>query len=451
MAEKKEKEAEEAKKLEPKVTREEVGPCKLKLTVEVSAAKVQERVDDRYKELNENLALPGFRKGHAPRKLLERKFGKSVRDDLKISLLNDSFEEAKEEGKIEPVGEPDLDVDALSVSEGEPFKYDVTLEVMPEIEVKDYKSIEIQKASIEVTDEEIDKTIEATREQRAEWVPAKDGKATLGDQIIGDFTLTHEEKQVDASENVQIELTPNIMLYQKKLEGFHKELEGKKKGATVSTKVTMPEDHANKEVAGKECALTVKIKSIKRKRLPPVDAKFFKSLDVDDEAELRDFMRKQVRRAKESDATTQMKDQIMDKIIEANSFVVPDGLAAEAEKQMADRLRSNYMLHGVPKEKLEKELEDQGTKVRDLGIKALRGQMILEAIANKERIFVTEGMLEERIGQMSQQYEMRPDEMRAYLEQQNLLASMRREYRAELTREFLLEQAKIAEPATKKS
>lgn len=437
---------EERKKLEPTVTREEVGPCKVKLTISVPEPKVRELIDGQYQELNDSVALPGFRRGHAPRKLMERKFGKKVLDDLKVTLLTDSFDEAKEQVKIEPVGEPDLDVETISVKEGEPFSYTVTVEVMPEIEVKDYAGLELEKPPIEVKKEDIEGAIDTLREQRAEWTPIEGKeKAAIGDQVIGDFTLLDGDQTVDTSENVQLELTPNILLYNQKLSDFHTSVEGKQAGDAVEVKVTLPDNHPTH--AGKACSLKVGLKSVKRKRLPPVDEKFLKSMDVDDEEELHELVGKQVRRSKETQQREAMKDQIMEKLIAANAFILPEALQKEAEHRMAERLRANYMMHGVPEERLKKELEEQGAKVRELGIKALRGQMILESIAARERIFVTEGMLEEKIGQMAQAYGMRPDEMRAYLDQEGMIATMRREYRAELVRDFLLEKARIAEPA----
>lgn len=435
---------EEKKKLQPKISSEEVGPCKVKLTIEVSAAKVQELIDGKYQELSDNVALPGFRKGHAPRKLLERKFGKSVLDDMKVTLLTDSFDEAKEEAKLEPVGEPELDVDSLSVKLGESFRYEVTIEVMPKIEVKDYTGIELTRPAVEITDADIDAAIESVREQRAEWAPLKEGEtATLGDQIIGDFRLLADGTAIDQSENVQIELTKSVMLYQQKIDGFDERLTGKRPGETVTFDVTLPADHPT--LAGKAAVLEASLKSIKRKVLPPIDEKLFKALDVDDAAEMRELLGKQVRRSKESEVKEQLKDQLMEKLIEANAFTVPAALQKEAESRMTERLKANYLMHGVPEDRIAQEIEQQGAKVRELGVKALRGQLLLEAVAAKERIFVTEGMMEEKIGQMAQAYESRPDEMRAYLEAQGMLPSLRREYRAELTRDFLLQKAKIAD------
>ena len=109
----------EERKLEPKAETEEIGPCKLKVRIEISREKVQERIDEKYRDLNNSVALPGFRKGHAPRNLLERKFGKAILDDLKGELLADSFEEVREEKKLEPVGEPDIDAEKLALREGE--------------------------------------------------------------------------------------------------------------------------------------------------------------------------------------------------------------------------------------------------------------------------------------------------------------------------------------------
>ena len=126
----------EEKKFSPTSEVKEVGPCKIQLRIEVSAERIKEEIDHKYKDLNDSMALPGFRKGHAPRNVLERKFGKALLDDLKFELLSGSFEEVKEEKKLEPVGEPELEADKLVLEEGKPFVYEMKIEVRPTFEIK---------------------------------------------------------------------------------------------------------------------------------------------------------------------------------------------------------------------------------------------------------------------------------------------------------------------------
>src|SRR5881394_980932 len=176
----------EEKKFSPTADIKEVGPCKLQLRIEVSAARVKEEIDHKYKDLNETMALPGFRKGHAPRNVLERKFGKALLDDLKFKLLSGSFEEIKEEKKLEPVGEPELEPEKIVLEEGKAFVYEMKIEVRPTFEIKNYEGIKVAKAAVVVEDKDIDAVLKGFQESKAELVPAEDGIARESDQLTAD-------------------------------------------------------------------------------------------------------------------------------------------------------------------------------------------------------------------------------------------------------------------------
>src|SRR5687768_11146834 len=223
---------EEKKKLEPKADIAEVGPCKLKIKVEIAAAKVHERVEDEYKKLAQTAELPGFRKGHAPRPILERKFGKALLEDLKFELLSGSFDEVKEEQKLEPLGEPEIDVEKVEVKDNAPFSYEVTIEVKPKIDVKNYAGLKVKKAEAKVADADVEEHLKDLREEHAELVPT-DEAAAPGDQVIGDFELRAESGTKEKAENVALYLNDKIAFHGVELPEFHKALAGKKAGDTV--------------------------------------------------------------------------------------------------------------------------------------------------------------------------------------------------------------------------
>jgi trigger factor len=268
----------EERKLEPKFEVQDVGPCKIKISVEIAADKVKEVVEDKYAELNESVALPGFRKGKAPRNVLERKFGKALLDDVKVELLSASFDEVKEAKKLEPVGEPDVkDADKLAVEEGKPFAYEVTIEVRPTFEVKNYEGIKVLKPAVAVEEKDLEAVLRGILESKAELVPAEDGVAREGDQLIADFSLLVDGQSVDASEDNALFLTEDISFYGVELKEFHKAFAGKKAGDGVEYPVKLPADFAIKNHAGKDAVIKTTIKSLKRKQLPALDADFAKS------------------------------------------------------------------------------------------------------------------------------------------------------------------------------
>ena len=153
------------------------------------------------------MALPGFRKGHAPRNVLERKFGKALLDDLKFELLSGSFEEVKEEKKLEPVGEPELEPEKILLEEGKAFVYEMKIEVRPSFEIKNYEGIKVTKPAVTVEDKDIDAVLKGFQESKAELIPAEDNVAREGDQLTADSRSSWRESRSIQANNA-VFLTP---------------------------------------------------------------------------------------------------------------------------------------------------------------------------------------------------------------------------------------------------
>ena len=434
-------------KLEPKFELQDVGPCKIKIKVEIAADKVKELVEDKYRELNESVTLPGFRKGKSPRNVLERKFGKALLDDVKVEILSGSFEEVKEAKKLEPVGEPVVaDVEKLAVEEGKPFAYEVTIEVRPSIDVKNYEGIKVAKPAVAVDDKDLEAVLRGFQESKAELVPAEDGTAKEGDQLIADFLLLVDGQEADKAENSALFLNEDISFYGVELKEFHKAVAGRKAGETLDYPVKLPADFAVKAHAGKDAVIRTSIKSLKRKQFPEVDADFAKKhFDMDSVDELKEHVKKRVQKEKEARARAVMGEQIVEEIVKSNDFPMPEGLIESGAEEAMRRLHVDLAMKGTAEEEILKVLEKEKGQSKENMTKALKAHFILEHLAQKEKIFVTEDQVEERVGQIATQYGKWPHEMKAYLEEQGLLAQLRRSMREELVREFLLSKAVIEE------
>ncbi len=439
----------EKRKLEPKSTVEEVGPCKMKVDIEVSSEKVQEEIDEKYKELNDTTALPGFRKGHAPRALLERKFGKEILDKLKFELVNSSFMEMKEEKKLEPIGEPDVDLDKLTVEGGKAFSYEITMEVRPTLEIKEYTGLTATKPKIDVTDKDIDQVIENFRQSRAELVPAPDSTAKEGDQIICDFELFDGDNSLQKAENQALFLTQHISFFGAELKDFHKQVEGKKSGDSLEIKVTLPDTYPDKDHAGKEAILKAAIKGIKRKDLPELNEDFAKAFDCDTMEELREYLEKRILREKEEEAKHHMADQIVDDLVQKNDFPMPEGLVKSGTDEAIGRSRIEMMTRGMKEEEIEKKIESLGGESRDNMVKLLKTNFILDHIAETERIFVTEDQIEDRLQKLAAHHGIWPHELKAKMEEDGSMPQLRRQMRHDAVREFLLSKAKIEDAKEK--
>jgi len=436
----------EEKKFSPKSEVKEVGPCKLQIRVEVSAERVKEEIDHKYKDLNDSMALPGFRKGHAPRNVLERKFGKALLDDLKFELLSGSFDEVKEEKKLEPVGEPELEADKIAVEEGKPFVYEMKIEVRPTFEIKQYEGLKVERPPVTVEDKDVENVLKGFQESKAELLPAEDNIAREGDQLTADFTLVVDGKPVDTGENNAVFLTPDIQFFGKELPDFHKAVVGKKVGDSVDVPVKLPDDFADKAHAGKDAVIRTTVKGVKQKKLPPVDTEFAKKhFDMDTVDELKADVRKRIEREKEAAGRAQMGEKLVEDLVRANDFPMPEGLIQSGTEEALRRAQLDLAMKGVPEEEIQKVVEKDKTGSRENMAKALKAHFILEHLAQKEKIFVTEDQVEERVGQMAAQYGKWPHEMKAFLEERGLLSQLRRSMREELVKEFLLSKAVIEE------
>lgn len=434
---------EEQEKLEPKVDITEVGPCKVKVTIEIDAAKVKDRIEHKYKDINEKMAFPGFRPGKTPRTIIERKYGKSILEDVKFELLTQSFEEVKEAKKLDPLGEPELDAEKIAVKEGAAFAYDFTIEVKPSFEVKDYKGLKIAKPDTTVADKDVDDHLEKIREHKAELVPAEDG-AKEKDAIVADFELVVDGKTHDKSENNQVNLMPDISFYGRELPDFHKAILGKKAGDVVEYPIDLPENFRHKEIAGRKGTIRSTLRSVKRRQLPELNAEFAKTFDLDSVDELKADVRKQLTKQKEREAKDKMGDDLLAMVGKANAFKLPEGYVKAQTEAAERRVKVELLMHGTPEDKLEEEakkhLEGSQEKVEN----AIREELIVEQIAAKEKIFVVEDEVEEQIFKMAQSTGEEVAAVRQYLEERNMIPQIRRTLRRQKVCEFLVEKAATA-------
>jgi len=436
----------EDRKFSPTSEVKEVGPCKLQLKIEISAARVKEEIDHKYKDLNDSMALPGFRKGHAPRNVLERKFGKALLDDLKFEMLSGSFEEVKEEKKLEPVGEPELEPEKIVLEEGKAFVYEMKIEVRPNFEIKNYEGIKVAKAAVTVEEKDIEAVLKGFQESKAELIPAEDNVAREGDQLTADFTLIVDGKPVDTGENNAVFLTPDIQFFGKELPEFYKSILGKKVGDAVENPVQLPDNYVDKAHAGKNAVIQTTIKGVKQKKLPPVDLDFAKKhFDMDSVDELKADIKKRIEREKEAGGRAAMGEKIVEELVKANDFPMPEGLIASGTEEALRRVHLDLAMKGTAEDEIQKIVEKEKTQSRENMSKALKAHFILEHLANKEKIFVTEDQVEERVNTLASQYGKWPHEMKAYLEERGLLSQLRRSMREELVKEYLLSKAVIEE------
>jgi trigger factor len=431
--------------LEPRAEIMEVGPCKYRLKIEVSLEKLHQQLDMKYKTLAESVPIPGFRKGKAPRRLLERKFGKAVLEDLKYELMNKSFEEVKEQNQLKPVGTPEVNTDSIQIKLDQPFVYEVTIEAYPKFDLSGYKGIKVKRPKVQVDEKEVDALLEGMRELKAEYIPQEGISAQKGDQVVLDIELKIEGKLCERSENAALFLNESISFFNIPQPEFYKSLLGKKANEQAQFCFTLPGDLPEKGLSGKEVAVSSYLKAVKRKVLPELTDEWARSMGMESLVHLRENLFKQMLQEGQREADERVKDQIVGRLLEMADFAMPEGLVQSGAEEFIKRLRLELLQKGLSEEEIEKELERSSTSSRDLTIRGLKTFFILDHIAEKEKIYVTEEEVEECISQVAAKAGKWPHEFREYLETHELIPQLRRRMREAKVKEQLLQWAVIEE------
>lgn len=434
-------------KLEPKAEVENLAPCKVRIKVEIAGSKIGELVESKFAELNQTISVPGFRRGHAPKSLLEKKYGKQVLESLKWEVFEESFKEVLEEKNIQPVQQLDEKmVKDIEIKSNEPFVYSLELETRPQIDVKDYVGIKVKKPKIEITDQQVEEFLKAVADSKSEWVPAEDKTVTMNDQIICDLFLSMDGKPSLVEENSNLFITDKIAMQNVLLPDFHKAVIGKKVDETASYSTKFEEGIANKSLAGKNISIEAKIKSVKRKSVPAIDDNLAKSVGMNDLNDLKEESRKTVISMKENDAKQLMVDDIISILLKSNNFELPEGLVNDSKEDSLQNRRVSLISEGLSEEEVQKIIEKEEQGAHDKIVEYLKTTFVLENIANKEKIYATEDDVTRRIEEIASRRGVWPNELREYFESQNMMLLLRINLRKEKVLDFLLQNS-VAEEA----
>lgn len=414
------------------------------LTIEVESERFDSALDQAFKKVVKQVNIPGFRKGRVPRNIFERRFGvEALYQDALDIILPEAYTEAVEETGIEPVDQPEVDIEQMEKGKSLIFKATVT--VKPEVKLGEYKGLEVEKQDVTVTDEEVDAEITRLQENQAELVVVEDGEAQEGDTVVIDFDgyTDGEPFEGGKSENFSLELGSGQFI-----PGFEEQLIGEKPGAEKDVNVTFPEDYHAEELAGKEAVFKVKIHDIKRKELPELDDEFAK--DVDEEVETLEELKTKLRTKLEEDKKHQaehiQQDQAVQKATENADIDLPEVMIETETDRMVQEFGQRLQMQGMTLEMYyefsgqdENALREQMKSDAEMRV---RSNLTLEAISQAEGIEATDEEAEEEITKMAEMYNMETDQIKQMLEMQGGLDAVKRDVTIRKTLKFLVEQSK---------
>jgi trigger factor len=433
------------------VTIEEAGPCKKKVVVEIPEETVKNATDEQYETLRKEALVPGFRKGRAPRRLLEKRFGKDTSEQIKLKLLAEASDSALKDNNLDILRDPDIDFEKIELPAAGPLKFEFDVEVRPEFDLPKLDGIPVEKQKLKVTDEQIDREIEQLQKWSGIWTPRDGGKVELDDQIIADVVLKTEGIEEEQKlNNIEIYVRHNGFIGAIPVEKLDELLVDAKFGDTRQTSVDVPKTYFRQEYRGKKIDIQIAVKEAKWLKPAALDEIFFKKLGVENENELREKLRASLQARLEQQVRGEMAEQIYKYMLDNTKFDLPVDIVAEQSTALLQRQYSNLMMQGIAREQIEEHMEQLRAGSDRQANDQLKILFIMTKVAEKLKIDVTDEEINGHIAQLAAQRGQRPERMREEMDRDGSLAQFRLQVRENKCIAKLLESAKITEVEPRK-
>lgn len=384
-----------------------------KLTIEVSAEEFGAALEKAYQKDKKKINVPGFRKGKAPRKMIEKMYGAGIfYEDAANIVIPEAYAAAAKECAEEIVSQPQINV--TQIEEGKPFIFTAEVALKPAVALGDYKGVEVEKSVIEVSEEEVDKEVDKERENNSRMIDVDDRAVEKGDIIKLDFEgfVDGEAFQGGKAEDYSLTIGSGSFI-----PGFEDQLIGAKIGEEKEVNVTFPEEYHEASLKGKPAVFKCTVKEIKVKELPAADDEFAKDVsEFDTLAEYKDDIRSKLVEKKEAQAKREKQNKAVDKAVANAQMEIPDAMVTEQVRRMADDFARRLQSQGLTVEQYmqftgmtaDKLLE----QMRPEALKRIQNSLVLEAIAKAENIEVSDEKVNEEIEKMAAAYKMEADKLK---------------------------------------
>ena len=392
-----------------------------KLTIEVAAEDLEKAMQNAYQKAKGRISIPGFRKGKAPRKMIEQMYGKGIfLEDAVNALIPEHYSKALAECDLEIVSQPTIDI--TQAEPGKALIFTAEVATKPEVTLGDYKGVEVPKTEINVTDEDVDAEIKKEQEKNSRTINVEDRGAQLQDVVTIDFEGSVDGVPFDGGQATEYPLTLGSNTF---IPGFEEQLVGAKVGDDVDVKVTFPEEYQAKELAGKEAIFKCAVKKIEAKELPELDDDFAKDVsEFDTLAEYKEHVKTNLEDKKADEAKRAKEDAAVDKAIENAQMDIPEAMLMTQCRQMLDdfsrRMQSQglsmdqyFQFTGMTADKMMEDMKPQA-------LKRIQTRLVLEKVAEVENIQPTEEEVNEEISKMAEAYKMEADKLKELLGEREL-------------------------------
>ena len=427
------------------ITIEDAGPATKRVTVEIPADRINTMLSEQFKELRQQAAIPGFRVGHAPQKLIEKKFSEDIREQVRSTLIRESYTQAVEGNKLEVIGEPEFDnPDSLKLPGEGSLKYSFSVEVQPAITLPSLEGIKVKKPKIDVNDEHVGQALANLQEQQGVLVPVEDRGVAAKDYVTADVHIKLDGNVIQHAHGAQMISRPG------KVAGIDvvdldKQLEGLKVGDKKEFTVKVPETHANDQIRDKEVAIEVEVKDLKKLELAELTPEFLEDLGFKDQRELEEALREQMVERITQDIAQAQREQVHTYLLEGTQIELPAKMSDRQTDRVVQRRAMNLMMRGMPQDQIGANIDKLKAGAAEEGSRELKLFFILQKIATDFGVDVDEGELNGRVAMMAIQKGERPEKLKQTMSKDGSLSNLYVQLREHKAVDKLLEKAEIEE------
>jgi trigger factor len=415
----------------------EVNSCKRSLAVEVPADELDNEVAQVARDYARNIKVPGFRPGKVPLNVVKQRYGSDLLKEATQKIIERCWKDAVAEHNLQPLARPVIQ--DLDNKPGRPLKFKVSFEVMPELEVKDYKGVSVNLPSAEVTDEKLNQAIESLREQHAQFVPVE------GEALDGLYLTATVDGQVEpAGKPVHEEEVTLIIGHPQTNAEFSNNLRGAKAGESRAFEVSYPADYYRKQFAGKKVRYTVLVKDIKEKQLAELNDDFAKDVGSESVEALKAKVRDELVTQARQDAEKKAREALLDSIIQRQAIEVPECMVQDELEAHAHRIANNLAYQGIDVNKTSIDWKKVFQEERPRAEQAVRRMIFLDAIARQEGIEVIDEEVESELEKLSEGTGKSAAALRAQLEKEDRIQSLKQHLRQNKALDFIYRNANIS-------
>ncbi|HEX4124691.1 MAG TPA: trigger factor [Tepidisphaeraceae bacterium] len=435
----------EAEAFEYPVKIEDIGPAAKKVTVEIPRDRIDTKLAEQYKELRQQAHIPGFRLGHAPQKLVEKRFANDVKDQVRRTLISESYEQALEKNSLQVIGDPQFDnPDDIKLPDDGPMSYSFEVEVKPAFTLPPVTGLKIRKPKVAITEEYVDNAVRTLREQQGTLTPVEDRGIEPGDHTLADIHVKLNGSDITHQHDTSLVIRP-ARIAGIQVDNLADHLTGQKPGETRAFKATAPDTHANEQIRGKEVEIEVSVKEIKKLELADLNEQFLAELGLQNEQELRDALREQMEQKVADDIQRVMRDQVNNYLLANTNVELPAKLSERQADRVVSRRSVDLMMRGMPRDQVEANLEQLRGGAAEEAARELKLFFILQQVAEEQNVDVSEQELNGRLALVAAQEGKRPEKLKQEWAKDGTLSNVYIQMREQKAVDKILDSAVIEE------